>query len=683
MRRTSSLLEQGIPVPPMPVAEARQLRLRRADNQPLLAAIEPEGFDEQGRVRWVRVTAQVAVPARGHLPVVLERGEAATPPAFSLRQSEGAITVETPDYQLAVRAPGHIDLRLAGRPVLAGPWALDLVGDARAILWGTYLRDFELLGVSVEEQGPHRATILLRGRCAKNQRKAPTSLEPGREFAAELRLHVTSLSPVIGFAWRVTNLTGSKTWLQRYALRLPLSDEAAPLTVKADFLEDLGPGAGVRREGRALLIGGLDMPPDGVLYGGTMPAVHRLFHHGMSRTFTGTLVPPGREPGGGLDLVLPPQYYSDTGALPELGDPVGAGEFGEAVRKAAEWLLRTQWRGTLWWGEWWREWDETRNMGVQEAGNGHSVLAPLYHYWRTGDARFLDCARRSFAYTVDVQLFKGEDKQGRMFHTRRHLFDELDWIHPRYQRATGGLVASHVFLAAPARREIVQTIRSFHDRMFDERGVPHDWDVHANRRSGHEAGVDTSNFMEALIGCYRETGDRTFLERARTMSRWTAARWGERGRRPGDDWNWNLINYALRGLVALYEVDRDPAVGELAAAMTRAVLANPSTNGMELIDGVGGGELHFTFYHAWISTRVAKFAPAGAAMTEKLLGYVRREVARQRPDGLWALERGSEAGLPTRWTSYYEAKSLVAYVPVLAAHVRAQRPTFPQPPTKR
>src|SRR5207237_2547950 len=76
----------------------------------------------------------------------------------------------------------------------------------------------------------------------------------------------------------------------------------------------------------------------------------------------------------------------------------------------------------------------------------------------------------------DVQMTKSSDYVGWMFHTRRHLFDELDWIHPRYQRATGGLISSHVFLNPPARKEIIQTIRNFHDRYFDEKGIPHDWD---------------------------------------------------------------------------------------------------------------------------------------------------------------------------------------------------------------
>jgi hypothetical protein len=82
-----------------------------------------------------------------------------------------------------------------------------------------------------------------------------------------------------------------------------------------------------------------------------------------------------------------------------------------------------------------------------------------------------------------------------------------------------------------------------------------------------------------------------------------------------------------------------------------------------------GDELRFAFHHTWISTRVAKFAPDGDAITRTLLRVVRCEMNRQRPDGQFSLEHGMEPGLPTIWTSYYEAKSLVAYVPVLAAHL--------------
>ena len=694
LKRQATLLDQGIPVKPLTEAEARELRLERVDGKPMPAFIEPESRDENGRVVWVRASASVSMPANGHIQVrlVSARPRIQETPSLKIEEAPNGVRIVTPSYELQAQKDGTIDVRVGGTTLVGGPWSVDLIGDARSVLWGSFFRAFQSTGYKLESQSSHAATLVLHGYLGKNQRKAPASPEAGSRVECELVLHLNALSPEVRFEWRLTNLTGGKIWLQQYALRLPLKQQVkgqqlAPdklllgkIAVTADFIDDLGRGAGVALtpDGSSVLVGGLDMPPDGGFYVGKVPDIHRLFYPGMSRTFTGALVPNGTaveaaEARASVDLVLPPQYYSDTHALPEKGDPVTFGEFGREVAKAAEWLLQSQWRGTLFWGEWYREWDDTRNMGVQEASNGNSPLAPLYHYWRTGDARFLECARRSAAYVWDVQLSKNEQNQGRMFHTRRHLFDELDWIHPRYQRATGGLVASHVFLNPRARSEIVETIRSFHDHMFDDKGAPHDWDKVANKQSPIEGGVDTSNFMEALTRCYRETGDRRFLDWALQMSRWTGERWKLAGNRQGDDWNWNLTNYALRGLVTLYETSKDARVRDLALDICRATLDNPSTDGMNLKNGVGGGELHFVFYHAWISTEASKFAPDGKELFAKLYPVVKREVARQRPDGLFSLDHGVEGGIKTRWTSYYDAKSLVAFVPVASARLAAMQ----------
>ena len=105
--------------------------------------------------------------------------------------------------------------------------------------------------------------------------------------------------------------------------------------------------------------------------------------------------------------------------------------------------------------------------------------------------------------------------------------------------------------------------------------------------------------------------------------------------------------------------------------MTRATLANRATVHRHIENGMGGGDRHFVFYHAWISTRVAKVAPDGREFTQKLLQAVRREAAHQTPDGLFPLDHGMEGGKETKWGSYYDPKSFVAYVPVLTAHLAA------------
>jgi hypothetical protein len=690
--RRATILEQAIPVQPMSEDDVRELSIVGPDGTPLPGSVEAEAHNQDGKVNWLRLTAKVAMPASGRLPVSIQTQAPLKTGKFEVRKSASRVTVETANYRLALTDTGEMELASNGRALLSGAWSVDLRGDARAVLWGSGFRQFVSTGVEVEEQSPSRATILLKAFMPVNERKGPRTLDLGRRFDFELRLFVNAFTPNIRFAWRMTNQLGHKTWLRRYALRLPLAGKAtlidgrrpgvalvgvgaSRLAVTADFIQNLGKGAGMAltEDARSLLHGGIDMPPDGGYYSGQVPDIHCMFHNGMSRTFAGTIIPDGSisaadEALAPVDIVLPAQYYSDVKALPEAGDPVTFGEFETQVKRAAEWLLKSQWRGTLWWGEWYREWDETRRQGVQEASNGHSPLAPLYHYWRTGDARFLRCAERSAWYVWDVQLKKSKDGPGLMFHTRRHLFDELNWVHPRYQRATGGLIASHIFLNAAGRKEILQTIRAFHDTVFRD-GVPLDWDLKRNRLTAEEDGPDVSNFMEALTYCYRETGDRYFLDAGLKMSRWSIEQWRKQ-RTTGKPWNWNGAQYVQRGLVTLYEASGDPRVRDAVLDLTRMTLASATLPGQEEARRTTvGDELHFAFYHSWISTRVAKFAPDGDEMIRTLLRVVRREVNRQRPDGQFSVDHGMESGLPTIWTSYYEAKSLVAYVPVLTAHM--------------
>jgi hypothetical protein len=107
--------------------------------------------------------------------------------------------------------------------------------------------------------------------------------------------------------------------------------------------------------------------------------------------------------------------------------------------------------------------------------------------------------------------------------------------------------------------------------------------------------------------------------------------------------------------------------------MTQATLENMSPNTSDIQKGMGGGDRHFVFYQAWIATRVAKVAPDGDEITRRLITAVRRETAFQTPDGLFPLDHGIEAGMETKWASYYDPKSYVAYVPVLTAHLAAHR----------
>jgi hypothetical protein len=177
--------------------------------------------------------------------------------------------------------------------------------------------------------------------------------------------------------------------------------------------------------------------------------------------------------------------------------------------------------------------------------------------------------------------------------------------------------------------------------------------------------------MEALVYCFRETGDRWYLNEALKMSRWTANRWQHRHDSPADNWGWNLSQYALRGLVSLYQVSADTLVRDTAADVARKTLNNKSPRTSTMIDAMGGRKIDNVFFHAWITAYVTRFAPQGRRMLEELYDIVRQDLACQREDGMFVIDHGIKAGKPTRWTSFYDAKSLVAYLPVLSARMAA------------
>ena len=86
---------------------------------------------------------------------------------------------------------------------------------------------------------------------------------------------------------------------------------------------------------------------------------------------------------------------------------------------------------------------------------------------------------------------------------------------------------------------------------------------------------------------------------------------------------------------------------------------------------MGGRKIDSVFFHAWITARVTQFAPQGHQMLNDLYDIVRQDVACQQDDGTFVIDHGMESGEPTRWTSFYDEKSMVAYLPVLTARMAA------------
>jgi hypothetical protein len=690
--RRAYLLRQGVPIQPSADADIRKFCLANAGGECVPAVIEPEARDENGKVRWLRVEVPLSIPAWRSVKLTLRRNVEPVPvPPVRKEPLNNGWRFTTSRYSLEFRNPDLIKLTADGRTLLDGRLDFQVFSDVHSIIGGggatTILTPFRAAGFEIREETPGRAVVVFRGRVPKQKAYSYVKgeVDPARGFDCEARFFLNSLSGTLRFEWRLTNQSGWKSWIERYALVLPvppsfrvtaneagirqnlgswavLEDGAARMAAIAPFVPDLGPGAGMRMENGSLLQGGIDMPIDGAITG-KIPQVHRWFHYGMSRTFSGALLIGGTADDARaevlpLHLQLPAQYYSDTGVLPERGDKLSNGAFDEQIARAANWLFENQWRGTLWWGEWWREYDLTRHQGAEEASNGNSAVAPLFHYYRTGDGRFLECARRAASYTYDVQFNRARTGPGPFLHARRHLLDEQDWVHPRYQRLTGALIASHSLLATIEREELIAALRGYTDKLMDEQGRMHDWDKRGQKPGG-PAGVDTSNIMEALVQCWRESGDPSFLEKARRMSRWTMGQW--RDHKPGT-WNWNLSQYVLRGLVAVARATRDQQVVSTSIEIAHDVLAGQSE-----------ADLHFAFYNAWMAAELNRAFGANLPL-DKFLDVTRRSLDRMGPDGNFPV------ALPEAWapypsvrSSYYDSKAFVAYIPSLTARLAAMK----------
>jgi hypothetical protein len=416
------------------------------------------------------------------------------------------------------------------------------------------------------------------------------------------------------------------------------------------------------------------MPPDGG-FGGAIPDIHRQFHYGMSRSFQGTIVLNATARSAlPMDLKLPAQYYSTLYVLPERGDELTGGEFADAITRSARWLLEKQWRGTLWAGEWWREWDVARQQGTEETSSANQELGPLFHYFRTGDQRFLNSAALSAWYVYDIQHDKKQTGFGPMLHTRRHLLDELNWIHPRYQRAAGAILASHVLLAERERKELIATVRHFSEQIQDSTGTPHDWDEAKNQR-GRETGVDTTNFIEALVSAWVETGDGFFLDRARGYTRWALNKW--KTRTEDAKWNWNLTRYVETGLLAICHAAEEypgsvPEKDEFLAGtieISRFTLGHPE---YAFVPGtIGEGGLHYIFYHGALDAQVSRLAH-DPQMLQPLVKIIRSQIVRQDSTGAFPMDVGTLwSQYPTQIISSYDAKSVVQDLPVLSARLAA------------
>ncbi|MEI6915308.1 MAG: hypothetical protein WCL39_09275, partial [Armatimonadota bacterium] len=412
-----------------------------------------------------------------------------------------------------------------------------------------------------------------------------------------------------------------------------------------------------------LLTGGINPPQDGTQWA-LNPDVHRLFYRGMGRTFDGALIvnPVENEIADELDPIyfeVPPDYYSEAGALPEDGDPVEFGEFKDLIFNAAEWMLKRQWRGTLWWGEWWREYDVFRKQGIEATANGNNPLGPLFHYWRTGDTRFIDCAKRAMEYEYDIQLCKkGSTSPVPFFHSRRYLMDQMEWVHMRYQRIEGPIKAAHFFGDRRLRTKIIDAMRAYSEVMVLKDGGPGFWEN--DKRKVSLAGSDCTNFGEVLGICYKETGEEHFLDKAKRMANWTI--------RVMNKWDWDAYignsygwHFLMRGMLSTLKLTGNKRYKDWYIDMARRNLTYD-------LD-----EMDFRPWMDWLLAEAGRLSPKDESWF--LDEMKRRTICKNSeitPEGA-VFDRCNYpwSKFPSLWQRLYDQKTIVCYIPVLIARRKA------------
>lgn len=418
-----------------------------------------------------------------------------------------------------------------------------------------------------------------------------------------------------------------------------------------------------------ITVGGIDPPADEGA-GTDNPQIHRTLLHGMSRTFESAIIPNPTDEAIAAELApiyftASAQHYSDTWALPERGDRVTFGEFEQETVRSAAWMLKNQWRDSLYFGEWWREYDVVRKQGIEEAGSGNSALGVFYHYLRTGDPDYLAASKRSMTAIFDLTMNKQTNGMGPFVHTRRFLFDRENWHHPRYQRVGGIIRPSHVFCDRRMRMQAVETVRWFAEHFVDTDGAPlnpQTRDADGPKSRCDEAAM--SQFCESMILAYHETGDEFFLEKAKLMANWAVDQM-----EAAEDllvWlgNWN-IQFVQRGLLAVYLTTGETKLRDAYVKICRNILRiKPEHAGYR---DLVLWETHFVVYFAWHFAEAHKMTGDDDLLREFLV-VLNSELERQVEDGTYPYVTMFSPRL-SEWISYYDPKSTSAYLPVLAARM--------------
>ncbi len=686
VNRLDYIVEQGVPIHPLEEKEVDLLAIFDENGNAVPASIQVEAVDQNGLVRWLLVSFALDLNKGEERRFILKKTENRPQPTSRLGISEFSannFVFTNRFFTLELSNPGIMKLTTDSGVVADGNINFELRSDARSTVGGLRLAHYEPKGFKILERTERRAKILLKG---IYRAWAPKNyyLDDIQRYEVDLELTVYADSPVIRLKWCITDFMRfncSYMWLDRYLLKIPffangdsidgikspngnffeywaaVETPGAKLAAAFPMQDWFGKGSGIEVVNGEMAIGGVNPPPDGG-FGGKSPDIYRKFFYGMSRTFEASLIIGGSESQvqselKKLPIILDPQYYSKTGALPESGSIVTNGPWTDQINRTAEYLLDSQWKGTLWYGEWWRERDIDHDLGIEETNSGNSALGPLYHFYRTGDWRFWESAKMSFYYTYDIQFCKQTDGYGPYMHTRRFLLDHQEWFHPRYQRVGGMIRCSHFFGDRVYRDKVIWLLRYWGENYVADDGAPMVPNPDGTKSKCTESAM--SNFADSLMYAYQETGDGWYLEKAKLIGDWVV-----RGAEADLDKfceNSNSTRYILRGLLNLCK-----ETGDKRYIDTFVKIAKWTVNAPTFEYGT-----HYVAFHFYYAAQAYKWSGDIEILKGilKLAKWVLSMESKESPGTYPFLQRYQSP--PARWICIYDNKAIVSYLPVLAS----------------
>ena len=228
--RSAEPVTSGVPLPRGALKDAAELRLFDASGKAVPAQFGiANHWWQDGSIKWLHLDFQASVPAKGKAAYVLRDGSAGPAPAppakLEVSPAGSGLAVDTGPLRFTVKKDGFNlfdQVSVNGRPVLGGDKAGLALKIGGEVYSPAFFKDTK---ISIEEQGPMKAVILVTGQNVKADGS-------GYGMDYKCRIHAYAGSTLVKVLYTVENRRG------KWAEHLDVADWSITLPAK--------PGGGLK-----------------------------------------------------------------------------------------------------------------------------------------------------------------------------------------------------------------------------------------------------------------------------------------------------------------------------------------------------------------------------------------------------------------------------------------------------